>query len=185
MFLPCRSKICLLLIFCWIFSLIDSFSISSRRKINLHQTIRNNKYNLIRYSTENFHTLTNNESELIESVTFESMSNYTTYMTPKGTKNNKIVDIILEYPIKGDNNSTHDRIIEEIVRPINFDSLKETLKFLLRAALVGISTGIGVVIFKSSLSIVTSLFYETLADLLPKPVFYWPMAVCKSHFKLF
>jgi hypothetical protein len=60
-----------------------------------------------------------------------------------------------------------------------FIHYKEALSFLGRGSLVGLFTGIGVVVFKTSIMGVESLFYETLADALPKPAFYWPLALCK------
>lgn len=51
--------------------------------------------------------------------------------------------------------------------------------FLLKAALVGVLTGLSVVLFKSAIAKTSSLFYENLADILPKPSFYWPLALCK------
>lgn len=54
---------------------------------------------------------------------------------------------------------------------------KQTLAFLVRGFSVGLLTGIGVVIFKTSIGGVESVFYERLADILPKPAFYWPLAL--------
>lgn len=52
-----------------------------------------------------------------------------------------------------------------------------TLQFLYKSTLVGLCTGISVVIFKTFLQDTRILFYETLADVLPKPAFYWPLAL--------
>ena len=54
------------------------------------------------------------------------------------------------------------------------DDLRRQLTFLKKALLVGCTTAVGVVIFKLSIQETSKLFYEVLADLLPKPVFYWP-----------
>lgn len=51
--------------------------------------------------------------------------------------------------------------------------------FLAKAGTVGAATGLSVILFKSSIAIVLTLFYENLADALPKPVFYWPFILCK------
>lgn len=77
--------------------------------------------------------------------------------------------------------------------------------FLFRAALVGLFTGITgkppthivdglytftfvsnikilVVVFKTAILATSVLFYESIANLLPRPVFYWPMALCKIQY---
>jgi hypothetical protein len=38
-------------------------------------------------------------------------------------------------------------------------------------------TGLGIVAFKLSISSTAEFFYSTLADALPKPAFYWPLAL--------
>eukprot|EP01036_Dinobryon_divergens_P032969 gene32969-42663_t len=53
----------------------------------------------------------------------------------------------------------------------------ETSMFLLRAAVVGAATGGTVVVFKTAILAASVFFYENLANLLPRPVFYWPMAL--------
>lgn len=53
----------------------------------------------------------------------------------------------------------------------------DTLTLLLQASLIGASTGGAVVLFKSSIQLLQKLLYEDLADLLPKPVFYWPIVL--------
>jgi hypothetical protein len=55
----------------------------------------------------------------------------------------------------------------------------KTTDFLIRASLVGILTGFSVVIFKSSIAYGQRVLYEGLADFLPKPPLYWPLALCK------
>ena len=50
-----------------------------------------------------------------------------------------------------------------------------TLELLLKASVIGASTGGLVVLFKTSIQIVQRLLYEDLADVLPKPAFYWPI----------
>lgn len=55
----------------------------------------------------------------------------------------------------------------------------DVAKFLLRAGIIGTCTGLSVVVFKTAISSTSYLFYEQLADLLPKPSFYWPLALCK------
>jgi hypothetical protein len=59
------------------------------------------------------------------------------------------------------------------------DSLQEAARFLGKAALVGVATGSSVVFLKDAIAWTSALFYEHLADLLPKPSFYWPLALCK------
>jgi len=54
---------------------------------------------------------------------------------------------------------------------------RSTIAFLGKAALVGTCTGGGVVVFKMSLLFLGTLFYEDLANLLPRPAFYWPLAL--------
>ena len=49
--------------------------------------------------------------------------------------------------------------------------------FLFRAAAVGLSTGSAILVFKKSIIGVQELLYETVASLLPKPVFYWPIII--------
>lgn len=55
--------------------------------------------------------------------------------------------------------------------------LSRTIIFLVRAALIGIFTGVGIVLFKQAISYTGQVFYEELADILPKPAFYWPLAL--------
>ena len=64
---------------------------------------------------------------------------------------------------------TDKNIIETI------DDLRLQLTFLKQAGLVGLLTALGIVIFKLSIQETSKLFYENLADSLPKPAaFYWP-----------
>lgn len=51
----------------------------------------------------------------------------------------------------------------------------DALTLLIKASLIGASTGGAVVLFKSSIQLLQKLLYEDLADLLPKPAFYWPI----------
>eukprot|EP01035_Chromulina_nebulosa_P017517 gene17517-23078_t len=60
---------------------------------------------------------------------------------------------------------------------LGYSSFTETTSFLARSALVGTATGISVVLFKTSIAFVSTLLYEDLANILPKPVFYWPLAL--------
>jgi len=53
--------------------------------------------------------------------------------------------------------------------------LQENALFLSRAALIGSLTGAAVVVLKSSIQATSAFFYEYLADILPKPAFYWPL----------
>lgn len=55
-----------------------------------------------------------------------------------------------------------------------FGDLQQNTLFLAKAALIGLCTAIGVVLFKLSIQETSKIFYENLADALPKPVFYWP-----------
>ena len=59
------------------------------------------------------------------------------------------------------------------------NTYKKPIQFLGRAAAIGIMTGAGVVSLKNNIYLAQSFFYETLADALPKPAFYWPIALCK------
>ena len=59
------------------------------------------------------------------------------------------------------------------------NTYKKPIEFLGRAAAIGIMTGAGVVSLKNNIYLAQSFFYETLADALPKPAFYWPIALCK------
>ena len=49
--------------------------------------------------------------------------------------------------------------------------------FLSRAGAIGLLTGLAIVLFKNSIAYVALLFYDRLAELLPRPAFYWPLAV--------
>ncbi len=57
----------------------------------------------------------------------------------------------------------------------NIKSNDDTLELLLKASVIGASTGGLVVLFKTSIQTVQRLLYEDLADVLPKPAFYWPI----------
>ena len=57
------------------------------------------------------------------------------------------------------------------------DQFRYTSVFLSKAALVGVLTGLSIVLFKSSIAETQVLLYENLADFLPKPSFYWPLAI--------
>ena len=59
------------------------------------------------------------------------------------------------------------------------NTYKKPIQFLGRAAAIGIMTGAAVVSLKNNIYLAQSFFYETLADALPKPAFYWPIALCK------
>lgn len=54
-----------------------------------------------------------------------------------------------------------------------------SVQFLLKAALLGATTGFTVHLFKYLISLELTLFYENLAAVLPKPVLYWPFILCK------
>jgi len=54
-----------------------------------------------------------------------------------------------------------------------------SVQFLLKAALLGATTGFTVHLFKYLISLELTLFYENLAAVLPKPVLYWPFIICK------
>lgn len=60
---------------------------------------------------------------------------------------------------------------------VQLDQFKNTAIFLSKAALVGVLTGVCIVVFKSSIGATQILLYEDLADFLPKPSFYWPLAL--------
>ena len=55
--------------------------------------------------------------------------------------------------------------------------ISSTIYFLVRSVLIGIFTGLAIVIFKRSISFIGLLLFEDLADILPKPVFYWPLSL--------
>ena len=75
-----------------------------------------------------------------------------------------------------DNNDNNDEIgMFNNNFPYSNDQVLNNFLFLTRAALLGVLTGICVVTFKSQITAVSLFFYETMADLLPKPVFYWPI----------
>eukprot|EP01039_Chlorochromonas_danica_P005883 gene5883-6478_t len=57
------------------------------------------------------------------------------------------------------------------------DQFTRVSSFLLKAGLVGTFTGMSVVIFKTVITKCSQLFYEDLANILPKPSFYWPLAL--------
>ena len=57
------------------------------------------------------------------------------------------------------------------------DQFRYTSVFLSKAVLVGVLTGLSIVLFKSSIAETQVLLYENLADFLPKPSFYWPLAI--------
>lgn len=57
------------------------------------------------------------------------------------------------------------------------DRFEQPFQFLLRAGAVGLTTGLGVVLLKNSIYETQGLLYEGLADILPKPAFYWPIAI--------
>lgn len=69
--------------------------------------------------------------------------------------------------------------VEVEIQPdtVQLDQFKNTAIFLSKAALVGVLTGVSIVIFKSSIGATQILLYEDLADFLPKPSFYWPLAL--------
>lgn len=54
-------------------------------------------------------------------------------------------------------------------------SVSAISNLLLRSAAVGIASGVGVVAFKRCIHAVSSLLFVNLADMLPKPAFYWPI----------
>ena len=62
--------------------------------------------------------------------------------------------------------------IKLILEPFN-----QPTNFLFRAGLIGIFTGLGVVLLKTLIFDTQGILYETLADILPKPAFYWPIAL--------
>lgn len=67
----------------------------------------------------------------------------------------------------------------DYVRMDTFDvtDAKRTVIFLVKASLIGISTGLGVKVFKSSIDLAAAFFFESFADILPKPAFYWPLGL--------
>ena len=54
----------------------------------------------------------------------------------------------------------------------------KTFSFLFRSGLIGAFTGLSVVVFKTLISGTSFFFYESLANYLPRPSFYWPLAIC-------
>ena len=61
----------------------------------------------------------------------------------------------------------------------------EVASFIFKAGLIGTMTGASVVLFKTAISSTQSLFYEGLAEILPRPSFYWPLAICETPSFLF
>lgn len=66
---------------------------------------------------------------------------------------------------------------EEDLEIGQLDQFRYTAIFLSKAVVVGILTGLSVVLFKSSIGETQVILYENLADFLPKPSFYWPLAI--------
>lgn len=60
---------------------------------------------------------------------------------------------------------------------LTYSTTYEDLLIIYFKGLVGLFTGLSVALFKSSLALTSSLFYERIADLLPKPSFYWPLGL--------
>lgn len=112
--------------------------------------------------------------------------------TLQSTTNHRLVNVVSTHRFPFRKRTPHDfvlnkfgnenidqRYIETLGREsiVDYTNVQQTVKFLFRAMLVGIFTGIGIVIFKTLIASVTSIFYEYLADFLPKPSFYWPLAL--------
>lgn len=57
------------------------------------------------------------------------------------------------------------------------EKFEKPFQFLLRAGAIGLTTGLGVVLLKNLIYETQGLLYEGLADILPKPAFYWPIAL--------
>ena len=57
------------------------------------------------------------------------------------------------------------------------DPFEKTSSLIVRAGALGLSTGLAVMAFKASIAGVSQLLYEDVADILPKPVFYWPIVL--------
>ena len=55
------------------------------------------------------------------------------------------------------------------------DQFRKPSSLLTKAAGIGLGTGISVMVFKASIAGVSTWLYEDVADMLPKPVFYWPI----------
>jgi len=75
-----------------------------------------------------------------------------------------------------------DGIDEDMAQMDDMDMLLEpsyldTAAFLLRSVALGIFTGTAVVLFKQSIAGMSELLFESFADILPKPAFYWPLAL--------
>lgn len=92
-----------------------------------------------------------------------------------------------------DNPSTEDKApieSESDAMILDWDNehLTEVFAFILKSGLIGTFTGLSVVWFKSGIAAASTLFYEDLANILPKPYFYWPIVLCKLilyHFLFF
>jgi hypothetical protein len=67
---------------------------------------------------------------------------------------------------------------DQIIDESSYIDVKRVFIFLTQAALIGTLTGFGVSIFKESIFLTSIFFYENLANVLPRPAFYWPLAVC-------
>eukprot|EP01041_Mallomonas_annulata_P003544 gene3544-7054_t len=74
---------------------------------------------------------------------------------------------------------TSDSVVPIVDLKVGQDVLdvKRVLQFLIRAGIIGTITGLSVGVFKSSIFATSQLLFETLADFLPKPVFYWPLMI--------
>jgi H+/Cl- antiporter ClcA len=66
---------------------------------------------------------------------------------------------------------------EEDLEIGQLDQFRYTAIFLSKAVVVGVLTGLSIVLFKSSIEATQVILYENLADFLPKPSFYWPLAI--------
>ena len=72
--------------------------------------------------------------------------------------------------------------IDDASQDIDLDLILEpsyldTATFLARSVASGVLTGISVVFFKKSIAVTSELLFESLANILPKPAFYWPLAL--------
>jgi H+/Cl- antiporter ClcA len=76
---------------------------------------------------------------------------------------------------KGDSQLDQDEYLED--NQLDLEQFKATAIFLSKAILVGVFTGFSIVVFKSSIGATQEILYEGLADFLPKPSFYWPLAL--------
>ena len=131
------------------FHLVSSFTISSTTKFNSLTFLGNSQFNF--------------NSKLY--LKRDSDTDLNIKIKKKYSNNNDINDNTSEKGILSNN------------FPYSNAQVTNNFLFLTKAAVLGVLTGMSVVAFKSQIAAVSIFFYETMADALPKPVFYWPIVL--------